>query len=265
MKLESIGQVIASNLQDDMGKGWFLQALFLWRLWGLIILPLSSSSRLTAALAVAIAGGYDSGWSCFHAARAASMFPIYVLGQLFPLEEALHFAGTWSLHKALLGALLLLVFLCLEASEIGEALADVLPEYEWEGLVLWHTPLRATFFWLFSFARNLLELSKGFVLLLLCCPRNESVFAVMGRRSLYPYLLHGPFVWMNVWLLSPVSSSFVSTSLVMQALAWSAALALATISVMLLSCAQVERVFGPLLEPAWPSRLLHSLHLAIYK
>jgi len=259
MRWDDICKVMLSNFWEDTGKGWFLQALFLWRLWGLLILPLQPASRFAASVTVAIAGGYDSGWSCFHAARAASLFPVYVLGQLFPLEEVVQRVGPWSKGKALLGAGLLGSALCLEASKTGAALVDALPEYEWTGLVLWNSPSKAAFFWIFSLSRNVLELLKGLVLLLLCCPREESALAAMGRRSLYPYLLHGPFVWLSVWLLSPVSSGFKSASLTSQASAWFVALAFSFAVVVLLSSAQLVQLFRPFFEPVWLGRLLREL------
>merc|ERR1719163_502973 len=126
--------------------------------------------------------------------NALVYLPIFIAGQLFPLKEVM--ARMPSLTPAMLasGVALLALVGYWEFSASGLQILGEIPFYSWgatEGPRDGYCSFGAfATFWLRGVFRNALELSKGLVLILLCCPRQDSLMSTLGQYSLYAYLLH---------------------------------------------------------------------------
>mmetsp|Transcript_19530 Transcript_19530/g.31312 ORF Transcript_19530/g.31312 Transcript_19530/m.31312 type:complete len:491 (+) Transcript_19530:68-1540(+) len=248
----------AYNLKQCLGglnivKGWYLQALILWRIWGCILMILSPSARIVVSLVMAIVGGYTD-WNQFCVARAMTLMPLYVAGQLFPWEAVTQ-RWQWTLNKAILGASLLLLIFVGECTIAAPLMADM-PDMTWEineSLVPGGIS-EASFLWARGLARNVFEISKGMIFLLMICPRGDCFISAAGRFSLYSYLLHGPATLLLPWLLSRWLPGLVFGTLPIQIGVWLGVFAASTFVAWILASRPVRYVAGVFLEPVWAEK-----------
>merc|ERR1719157_463753 len=99
------------------GLEWFLFSLIWWRVLGWMLMPLRAAPRMCVALGLAVISGYPEETiitSIGH--HILSYLPVFVLGQLFPLQEVLDRVphGGASIGT---GVFVFLGFWCIECGE----------------------------------------------------------------------------------------------------------------------------------------------------
>lgn len=232
------------------GVAWYLGAFVCWRLWSFGLAPLWPKARLSVAILMAACGGYID-LDAFDVGKALAFFPVFVLGQLFPLDWVMARLPHYNVATVTAGAMLIAGLFCLESSDAGFHFVHQLPNFDWASTNFCNQ-VHASTYWLRGLARHSLELTKGLVFLFCLTPRTHSFLTEMGRYSLYPYLLHWYVVNdLRVRLfLFPASSNPI-----VQVLQWLLALALAVAVNMGLSSRPVRAVAWVFLEPTWLERL----------
>jgi len=250
-------QLIDNVFHADASKVcWYWFALVCWRIWGSVLAVLRPSARLIVALAFSALGGYaklGQTWvyfsreGAFKMNMAVACFPIFVVGQLFPLERVLRRLPQTK-STAALGWLLLAVLFCAQESLQGRAFMAEMPSFGWAYLPKQFCgTLEVSLYWVRGLFKNMLELTKGLAFLLLCCPRSKGLISALGRHSIYPYLLHP--VALQGWT---VVAEAVSPVLPLQC----QLLLLPVALTVLLASWPVRLVFRVFLEPSWLERLL---------
>lgn len=222
---------------------WYMQALFVWKLLGFLLVPLRTWIRLAAAVSLGMAGGYFD-LTCFHLDRAVAYFPIFVLGQIFPLQRALALLA-WNTRTALAGCCILTSVLLFTV-----LFEDFVNSLDVAG---WHTRHHAfesefRFYWFRGLFVNLFETSKALVLLLLVVPRKANFLTKYGENSLYAYLLH-PFV--ITLFLDPVKFLHHPVPCWLELPFWCLLAAFSFGVAVALSSWPVRQVFKVILEPVW--------------
>merc|ERR1719464_1064291 len=147
------------------------------------------------------------------------------------------------LVKAVGGALLAVAF-GLQTSAQGRVVMEAVPSFGWAGLPTeFCSSEEVALYWIRGLFKNVLELSKGLIFLLLCCPRSGGPMARLGRHSIYPYLLHPiALEWCGPLLnVTPPACQLLVLPLAVT---------------VLLASWPVRLVFGIFLEPRWLERLL---------
>merc|ERR1712176_1033901 len=89
-----------------------------------------------------------------------------------------------------LGFALFACFWCFQTGQAGRTLMSSIPLFEWVGIPSCGFSSDALF-WLRGNFRNVLEMTKGMIFLILVCPRSRCFMTIYGQYSLYPYLLQG--------------------------------------------------------------------------
>uniref|UniRef100_A0A7S4Q5Z8 Uncharacterized protein n=1 Tax=Alexandrium monilatum TaxID=311494 RepID=A0A7S4Q5Z8_9DINO len=234
---------------------WYWFALVCWRLWACPLSALCPWARLIVALAISALAGYaklGQTWvyyakeGAFKMNMALACLPLFVVGQLLPLRWLLdRMPMTWVTMAV--GAGLLSATYAMHKSPEGLEFMDDIPSFGWAHLPVQYCEPReaAALYWIRGLFKNALELTKGLIFLLLCCPRSNSILTTFGRHSIYPYLLH-PVVL--DWLGPVVKATPPACQLLVLPLVITAVLASWPVRVL----------FGPFLEPVWLERLLEA-------
>jgi len=253
---------VMSNLTEaTAGATWYLFALVAWRIWGWMLMPLTPTYRMLAALIFASVGGYKE-IVAFKLDQAIPSFPAFVFGQLFPYRLAVaRIPATWSTQ--MLGFALLSFVWIIGSFEFGCRWLQDLPFWGWgdDG----HPFLRQQaacgswemfLFWFRGLFRNMWEVTKGFIFIFLVCPRQRMGFlSDMGAHTLYPFLLHYSFaVLQNRFLELP--ADHVHWGAGRWLVCWVMELTFCLVVVTFLSSYPVRYIFAVLLEPRWLERLL---------
>jgi fucose 4-O-acetylase-like acetyltransferase len=260
-----LGSYVADNLSllhDHIG--WYLLALVAWRLGGSLLHPLQPyvGMRFGVAMAFSIAGNY-----CVQAHRSAlplqssnflnrtaSLFPVFVAGQMFPLKwlsELPTVGGT----SVILGCILLASCFYVQSSQMFMGFSSQIPMYG-EMVIPGNNFLESScgklelLLWIPCLFRNIFELSKGLVILLCFCPRSTCIISEWGENSMYPYLLHRTMIF-HGWMYIQPPAAFSTWALL--------GLGLMIYSVFctaILATRPVRMIFGVLVEPSWLEKLL---------
>jgi fucose 4-O-acetylase-like acetyltransferase len=178
-------------LVNTWGTIWYMFALIFFRLYGEILRPLPKAYRLGVAVALAALGGYCEVGQGMAFGMAMSTLPLFVVGQILPWE-AIVVQFPSSLRAHVLGFVLMLLLFGLTTFEILPSNPKDIPAFGWTGKNgNWiDKGSRADpFFWLRGQFRNVLELIKGLIFILLCCPQSSNIFSDLGRHTMYPFLL----------------------------------------------------------------------------
>merc|ERR1712137_624776 len=110
----------------------------------------SDLNRVAASLVFSLAGSYDGPPTFFHSARAASLFPLYMLGQTSQMRWAATMQRVPSSRNTfIIGCLVLLVCFGFEMTDLGASLVDDLPECEWSSVPPWSSSTWTCAFWCF--------------------------------------------------------------------------------------------------------------------
>jgi len=227
---------------------WYLVGLIWWRVLASLIERFSPFARMLVAYVVAALSLYTA--TTFFSLHALTFFPCFVAGQLFPYEQALS-KVQWRPSTAVLGMLLLVA--SSNAAASCESFKNALVGGELMSNVILN-PLEVPLKWLPAFAIISLEILKSIVFLLVVCPRKETFVTEAGSYSLYPYLLHGPFVLnclgkavvLTPWLKDRATMPVPLTALV---LVFDLFICAAVNG--MLASRPTRFVFGFLLEPTW--------------
>lgn len=234
---------------------WFLIALTFWRIWGFMLMPLKRSARLPVAVCFAAISGYvDLGDTynpedgAFKLGNAAVFFPVFVAGQLFPLEVVFENIP-WRWTYFLLGVALIGALFYTEGSATGRAFMSGVPtQGGWAGKDFISVQESGLFWAREILFFNTLSIVKTLIFIVLCCPRVSSFMSDLGQHSLYPYLLHLQFIEPIARLLSLAGIELTSSSLIELAVS----IPLCT----LLATNPVRKVFGVFIQPMWLEYLL---------
>jgi len=244
------------------GISWYMYALITWRIMGWALVNLRPAVRFATSFMIMICSGYVIDSPGF-LRNAGVYLPIFVAGQLFPLKEVLARSPVATPLMIALGAGMLFAIAVWEYSESGLAFLVEIPYYSWGSI---YGPKGGycdigsfATYWLRGLFRNVLELSKGLVLILLCCPRSDNYFSNLGQYSLYTYLLHpwfqsvmnGP-LRMTEWRPHPVLGDPPAYQWYCLCLGILYAFVVNVICTSKLA----RSVFSVVLEPAWVERLV---------
>jgi len=242
---------------EHLNLVWYLFALVGWRLWGLLLAPLPQIPKMVAALLIGVAGGYAT-VTLFALSWSMVMFPLYVAGQIFPLEVMNYWRWrNWRPATCAIGVGLLAGLLALTSEFSVKTFLNDIPGWGWsEELSIGYgwpdarppcSSVEAFFFPFRGLFRNLMELTKTLIFLILCCPRSEGIMSNLGRNSIYPFLLHLLVLHMvKHWMGH-------AYSLILQY--WMGSIAVAILMNVLLSSNPVRAVFRVFLDPAWIEQL----------
>lgn len=169
---------------------WYICGLIWWQMSRFVLAPCSPASRLGLSLAVSAIAGYLPG-NILALNWAMVMLPVFVAGQLFPMERALRQIPL-GLNSVIAGSLLTVAIFMLSSFSLGASsdgnIMDGMPGFGWNGEVPFWNYVHPIF-WLRGLFQNLVELTKCVTFILLFCPRSDGLLAQMGCRTLYPYLL----------------------------------------------------------------------------
>jgi len=230
---------------------WYLFALIQWRFWAALLGRIGLVTRLVFSLVLAAIGGY-SGVTALMFSRAIVAFPMFIVGQIFPLHAALSRLPQTRISIAL-GVILLGSLCAVQTCEASRWLMDGIPVHDWAAdapietvdgvkLVAWRV------YWFRGLFRNMLELVKCLVFLLLCCPRSPGFTADFGKHTLYPCLLHFSIVLScrHWW-----DGAAEVRSLPMVGLIWISVFAWSLALTVVLASWPVRYAFGIFYEPRW--------------
>jgi len=228
---------------------WFMIALIFWRIWGFMLMPLKPSLRIIVAVAFSAAAGYNSlgdtdnpSAGAFKLNNACAFFPVFVAGQLFPLDTAMSNVP-YDAKSIAFGTTLLIVFWIIETSHTGQAFMNDIPIQGGWSSQLFQSAADAGLFWTRQLFFNIYAITKTCVFMLLCCPRGANFASDFGRHSIYPYLLHVPCVPLLARCLDLVGISLLGSHMT----EYLAGFVLTT----LLATWPVRAVFWVFLEPSW--------------
>lgn len=245
------------------GISWYMYALATWRVLGWALLTLKPATRAVVAVLIMIISGYMIDTPGF-LRNAGVYFPLFVAGQLFPLKEILaRLPPTLDAGTLAAGVAMLSLIACWEFSTSGLNFLSEIPYYSWgafEGPHDGYCSFGAySTFWLRGAFRNMLELTKGLVLILFCCPRQDSTLSKLGQYSLYTYLLHPWFqefmnevLMMHSWRPHPT----VHSSMAFQWSCVAGSIFYAIFMNLVLTSQPCTLIFKYILEPAWLERLV---------
>lgn len=226
---------------------WYLQALLIWKLLGFMFMTLRTPLRMGVAIVFGTAAGYFD-LTAFHLDRAITYFPIFIFGQIFPLQAALTHTK-WNHHSIAVGACILAaVYIFTVVFDDFLASLDVAGWHKRQYVGLREFRL---YFWRGLFV-NLFETSKGMIFLFMVVPRTENRFTKYGQQSLYAYLLH-PFV---LYLFERLPFIHHNVPLVLELPFWCFLLAFSFGIAIGMSSEPVRAVFKVFLEPAWLEEIL---------
>lgn len=235
---------------------WYLFALMCWQLCGAALRMLPAAARLGLALACSAACGYMSAFKCTALEPAGVYLPIFVAGQLFPLERIVaRLPQTRSRVSAGLAFLVGVSYWQVTPGGFAMLWDGIVPVWGWSGRA-YGGHWAAASFWLRGLFRHAFELSRGLALLLLLCPRGPGWMADFGRESVYPFLLNTAVIhWLAVLAHVGNLAFPMPTGYTARALMWLAALTFSLLLSVMLSSSPVRRTFGCLFEPTWLERL----------
>jgi len=243
------------------GISWYMYALVCWRVGGWGLMSMKPITRCVASLMIMIMSGYIIDSPGF-IRNAGIYLPIFVAGQLFPLKEVMSRIPEVTPTMFIAGVTLLLATARWEFSDTGLSFLNGIPFYSWghtEGPPDGYCNFAAfSSFWLRGLFRNVLEVSKGLVLILLCCPRQENLLSRLGQYSLYTYLLHPwcqDFVNKGIQIYDWRPHPNAKSSVEFQWACVFGAIVYAFAMNIFLTSWPVRTVFSPILEPAWLERL----------
>jgi len=251
------------------GISWYMYALVCWRVAGWALLSFKPAFRFAVSVLIMMMSGYIIDTPGF-IRNAGVYLPIFVAGQLFPMKEVLSRTPQLTPGLFACGIATLALVGCWEYSASGLAFLGEIPFYSWgniEGPPDGYCDFTSfSTFWLRGLFRNALELSKGLVLILFCCPRSDNVISKLGQYSLYTYLLHPwcqQLVNMGVkyydWRPHPNMQSSLSFQWACAVMAMCYAFCMNVV----LTSVPVRTLFGPVLEPAWLERLFAAESKAV--
>jgi hypothetical protein len=219
--------------------------------------------RMIAAISTTAAGGYLNN-GLFSWEMAISTFPIFVAGQILPVEDILAKSPRgWRTFLA--GLVFMSLILLLEFSKTGFEFMSDMPAYSWGSDRPWYhwsgqqPPCTTKGRWLLwlrgAVFRNALELTKCLIFLLCICPRRPCFMSTLGRYTLYPMLIHEPFMSLPLkWFANEPdawSMPYPEKSAALLALAWLGQFAFAFTLTLLLSAWPARMIFSVFIEPAW--------------
>jgi hypothetical protein len=245
---------------------WYIYALCWWQVFH-VVAPRSSRFRVILSLTISAVAGYlpQEYANPFALQWAMIMLPVFVAGQLFPMERALQQVPYEPLQILIGGVHVAAIFMASSFSFTTGALEDYMryiPDYGQAGnlsIVFWDEcsfgvngagefsiNYDSYFFWLRGLLRNAVEITKAVLFLVFLCPRSHSHLTVMGTRCLFPYLLQWLAIVPIAACMAPLHSTFRFPLV-------------SILTVVCLSSWPVYVLFRPLLEPRWCERLCTAL------
>jgi hypothetical protein len=243
------------------GISWYMYALVTWRVLGWALLSIRPVARMTVSVILMVISGYCID-SPGYLRNALVYLPIFTAGQLFPLKEVMARLPSVTPPMLIAGGSLLFLVGYWEFSTTGLHMLAEIPYYSWgptEGPPDGYCSFGAfATYWLRGVFRNTLELSKGLVLILFCCPRQDSLLSRLGQYSLYAYLLHpwlqalmNDKLMMRTWRPHPTAHS----SATFQYACLIGAVAHALAVNLVLTSWPCRVLFRWIIEPTWLERL----------
>jgi hypothetical protein len=240
---------------------WYLEALIVWRVMANLIEPYRLQARFGIAVCVAVlAGAVVPVHAPFALGQAVVLFPVYMLGQVFPLHSMLTLFP-WALGSCLIACLVMWEVYLLESSAFGTLFLTNVPDYGWSG-VKYCSPADALTFWLLGLFRMVWDLCKGLLLLVFICPRCPCRVSTLGQNTLYALVLHKPLVRFAVKLIITMGLMPEMTESSEEdmnwweykfavSMMWAVVIALA-VGVSVLTCSPRIREIGQVfMEPIW--------------
>jgi len=172
----------------DPGLLWYLPALVLWRCLGWAFLPLLPGPRLVVSVAVMAWGGYhhlhgDLKW----VNQALSLFPVFVMGQLFAGKQVRDRLPPHGAMSVVIGVCYLLVCLGIET---GPQYDRWNVSYVYEEKYKTNPDVEIPWLWIRGLAALSYRLSKALAVLYLIVPPQCCFMTQAGQGSLYTYVLH---------------------------------------------------------------------------
>lgn len=269
--LPSYSELIWHSLYhpDYMSSGmhhWYLESLICWQLCALILCIFRPYTKLALAIA-AMAASWFLPPSQMGVANGLCLLPIYIAGQLFPTKRILELVPQLTPRACFAGVVLMLAILRVE-----QHYADFLHEVPEQGnggvyfgqycpnmFTLWNTVERETMAHCFVLAlfRDILELMKSCIFLVLCCPRSKCWCSDFGMYAIYPYMLHQLALDLCGYQLFYELSQNISTlpALPEQCTFYAAHIAIAIALNVVLAAWPTRSMFWLLFEPTWIDRL----------
>jgi len=250
---------------DALSSGmhhWYLESLICWQLCALMLCAFRPYTKLALAIVAMSVSWFLPPWQ-MGVENALSFLPIYIAGQLFPAKRTLELVPQLSARSCFAGFVLMLAILRLE-QRFAEFVVQV-PEQGNGGVyfghycpnvfTLWDTvggEEMARCFFLAMF-RNILELTKSCIFLVLCCPRSKCLCSDFGMYAIYPYMLHQLALDLFGYrLLSQLSQSVATLpALPAKCTLYAAHFAMAIALNVGLATWPVRSVCWPLFEPTW--------------
>jgi len=220
-----------------------------------MLMAFRPGARLLAACAFAAATGYvdlgdtyDPEGGAFKIGNAAVFLPVFVLGQLFPLEFVLE-RLPWRWGYFAVGSVLLAMLCFAEGSKAGQKFMLGIPNNGGWSDVQFSSAAGAGLYWTREILfYNIYAIVKMLLFLVLVCPRSAGIMSELGQYSIYPYLLHLQFVPLATWLLSLCGLTLTSSALL--------ELATSFVICTLLATWPVRSVFWVFFQPTWLEGLL---------
>jgi len=252
---------IHENMKDYITLEWYIWALIWWQISRFVLAPCGPASRLGLSLAVSAIAGYLP-VKILALNRAMVMLPVFVTGQLFPMERALRQIPL-GLNSVIFGSLLAVAIFTLSSFSLGASsvgnIMDEIPACAWTGEDFYESHVfkdpsiftQTPFFWLRGLFRNLVELTKGVIFILLFCPRSDGRLAQMGSRTLYPYLLQFLMITYVNCSSDTCASWYIAYT---HHFRWLHLLAGSCLITGCLTLWPITAIFGVLLEPVWLDR-----------
>lgn len=249
---------------------WYLESLICWQLCALVLCVFRPYTKLALAIFAMAVSWFLPPWQ-MGVENALSFLPIYIAGQLFPAKRTLELVPQLSLRSCFAGFVLMLAILRLE-QRFTEFVVQV-PEQGNGGVyfgqycpnvfTLWDTVEKeemARCFFLAMF-RNILELTKSCVFLVLCCPRSKCLCSDFGMYAIYPYMLHQLALDLfGIRLLSELGQKVAMLpALPAQCVFYAAHFAMALAVNVGLATWPVRSVCWLLFEPTWIDKVMSSL------
>jgi len=239
----------------DPGLLWYLPALVLWRCLGWAFLPLLPGPRLVVSVAVMAWGGYhhlhgDLKW----VNQALSLFPVFVMGQLFAGKQVRDRLPPHGAMSVVIGVCYLLVCLGIET---GPQYDRWNVSYVYEEKYKTNPDVEIPWLWIRGLAALSYKLSKALAVLYLIVPPQCCFMTQAGQGSLYTYVLHWRIATVLPFRLVTISgpASLEPHGFMFQLLLWFGALLYAVAVTLFTTSRPVRFLFWPIVEPSWLNSL----------
>lgn len=245
---------------------WYLESLICWQLCALMLCAFRPYTKLALAIAAMAVSWSLPPWQ-MGVENGLSFLPIYIAGQLFPTKRVLELVPQLTPRACFAGFVLMLAILRAE-----QRYMDFLHEVPDQGnggvyfghscpnmVTVWNTVEGAQMAECFFLAlfRDILELMKSCIFLVLCCPRSKCWCSDFGMYAIYPYMLHQLALdFCGVRLFSELSHNIAMLpALLAQCTFYAAHIAIAIVLNFALAAWPIRAIFWLLFEPTWIDRL----------